>query len=154
MSGLVKAIVQSKQYSQIRAIILSSEDIVSGVRIDISDFSHKVNLPVITIARRTLHRQRPNSRTDYFSIKTAGGLVHVKISGMSREKAHEIFAVACAEGQQIPEAVRVARIVATHVTERQLISYGKDWGKLSPSTSKSSWSQLELDTTGFLAVRH
>ena len=129
MSGLVSAIVQSRQYSQIHAVILPREVLMSGVRFDISDFSHKINLPVISIARRTLYRKgpthrkpTPKSRTDSFSIKIAGGLVPVKASGISREETREIFDVACVEGQQIPEAVRVAKMVATHVAGRPYLT--------------------------------
>ena len=122
MAELVGAILQSRQYSQIHAVILPGEVLVSGVRFDISDFSHKIDLPVISIARRALYRKGPShrkpmpkSRTDYFGFKIAGRLVPVKVSGISREETREIFDVACVEGQQIPEAVRVAKMVATHV---------------------------------------
>ena len=127
MAGLVSAIVQSRQYSQIHAVILPRETLVSGVRFDISDFSHKINLPVISIARRAPYRERPTyrkpmprSRTDYFGFKIAGRLLPVRVSGISREETREIFDVSCVEGQQIPEAVRVAKMVAKHVAGRPL----------------------------------
>ena len=126
MAGLVSAIAQSRHYSQIHAVILPREVLVPAVQFDISDFSHKINLPVISIARKTLYRKRPTrrnpktkSKTDSFSIKIARGLIPVKVSGISREETREIFAVACVDGQQIPEAVRVAKIVAKHVAERR-----------------------------------
>jgi len=127
MAKLVSAIVQSKQYSQIHAVILPREVLGSGVRLDISDLSHKINLPVISIARRVIYRKRhpqrnpePKSKTDSFSIKIGGGKVPVEVSGMSRDQTRETFAVACADGQQIPEAVRVAKMVATHVPRRRM----------------------------------
>jgi len=127
MSGVVSAIVQSRQYSQIHAVILPREVLVPGVRFDISDFSHKINLPVISIAGRARYRKEPThrksmlkSRADFFSVKIAGGLVPVKVSGISREETREIFAVACVDGRRIPEAVRVAKMVATHVAGRPL----------------------------------
>jgi len=125
--GVVSAIVQSRQYSQIHAVILPREVLVPGVRFDISDFSHKINLPVISITRMALYRKEPTHRkpilksiTDYFGFKIAGRWVPVKVSGISREETREIFAVACVDGQQIPEAVRVAKMVATHVAGRPL----------------------------------
>lgn len=129
LSGLVRTIVRSRQYSQIRAAILSREDLVPGIRIDISAFSRKINLPVVSIIRKTDRWKTPThqnelpptkSKIDYFSIKIAGGLVRVKATGISREETREIFAVACANGQRIPEAVRVAEVVAEHVTRRSL----------------------------------
>jgi len=125
LSGLVRAIVRSRQYSQIHAVILSRENLVPGSRIGISDLSRKINLPVICILRRTVrhgthsHQNKPfptKSKVKYFTIKTAGGLVSVKAAGLDREGTRQIFHVACREGAWIPEAVRVADVVARHVT--------------------------------------
>jgi len=120
LTSLVSAISQSKQYSQVHAVILSREALVSGVQLDISEFSHRINLPVISIARRTIDRKRstdsdrnPKSEIDCFSFKIADGRVPVKVSGMSRDETREIFAIACRDGQRIPEALRVAKVVAT-----------------------------------------
>lgn len=127
MAKLVSAIVQSKQYSQIHAVILPREVLVFGVRLDISDFSHKINLPVISIARKALHQKRPPHRnpepkwkTDSFIIKIGSGKVPVEVSGISRDETQEIFAVACMDGRHIPEAVRVAKMVATHVPRQRM----------------------------------
>lgn len=127
IAKLVSAIVRSRQYSQIHAVILPREVLGSGVRLDISDLSHKINLPVIAIARKALYQKRPlhrnpkpKSKTDSFSIKIGGGKVPVEVSGMSRDQTREIFAIACVDGQQIPEAVRVAKMVATHAPRRRM----------------------------------
>ena len=126
MSELANAIVQLRQYSQIHAVILAREVLVSGVQFDISDLSDKINLPVISITRRTLHRKKPadrnpepESKNDSFSIKIAGGVTPVKVSGLSRERTREIFAIACVNGERIPEAVRVAKMIATNVAGRR-----------------------------------
>jgi endonuclease V-like protein UPF0215 family len=39
--------------------------------------------------------------------------------GLNHEEAQEIFDVACAYGQSIPEAVRVARIIANQSRKLQ-----------------------------------
>jgi len=117
LSGLVKAIVQSRQYAQIHAVILSREDLALGSRIHISDFSRKINLPVLSIVRKkTPSPREAEAKVESFRIKAAGRLVHVRAAGLSREKAGEIFAVACTSGQWLPEAVRVAQIVAEQAT--------------------------------------
>jgi endonuclease V-like protein UPF0215 family len=129
LSSLVRAIVRSRQYSQIHAAILSREDLMFGIRIDISDLSRRINLPVISIIRDSAHQKNPHhqneqrssrSENNFFSIGIAGGLVTVRAAGIGLQEAREIFAVACASGQRIPEAVRVAKIVAKHVTERNV----------------------------------
>lgn len=131
LSGLIRAIVQSRQYSQIHAVILSRENLAPGIRIEISDFSRKINLPVLSIIKKTTfsHRKmvghqnrqlRARSKVECFRIKIAGRLVHLRAAGLSSEEAHAIFAIACASGQWIPEAVRVAQIVAEHATKCEL----------------------------------
>jgi endonuclease V-like protein UPF0215 family len=120
LHGLIEAIIRSKQYSQIQAVILAREDLVAGIRIDISDFSRKISLPVICLIGRTAYRKIPGhslkqfSQAERFDLKIAGKVVRVGVVGLKREEAQEIFEVACANGQSIPEAVRVAEIIASH----------------------------------------
>jgi len=113
LSGLVKAIVQSRQYTQIHAVILSREDLALGVRIDISSLSRKINLPVLSIVRKTTSFQRGSTtKVERLRLDVAGRRVLVGAAGLSMEEAEEIFAVACTSGEWLPEAVRVAQIVA------------------------------------------
>jgi endonuclease V-like protein UPF0215 family len=134
LSTLVRAIVQSRQYSQIHAVILSREKLVSGIRTDILGLSRKINLPVVSISRETAQQrtnshqnERPSSRSkvEYFSVKVAGASVCLKTAGISPQEAREIFVVACANGRRIPEAVRVADLVAKHAGRRSLFSEAK-----------------------------
>ena len=123
-SGLVRTVLQSRQYSQIHAVILSRESLAPGIRIEISDFSRKINLPILSIRKTTpscrkvvghgIRQRRTKLKTECFRIKVAGRFVHLKAAGLSSEEAREIFAIACARGRWIPEAVRVAQIVADH----------------------------------------
>lgn len=126
LTGLVHAIVRSRQHSQIHTVILHGQDLLSRIRIDISDLSHKIDLPVISISRRPIHwkkrrpqtkRHTPKSKLDYFPVKTGEGIVHVQVTGLSREEVREVFVVGCAGGQRIPEALRVAEIVAKQATK-------------------------------------
>jgi endonuclease V-like protein UPF0215 family len=131
LSRLVRAIVQSKQYSQIHAVILSRENLLPGIRIEISDLSRKINLPVLSIIKKTPlsprkmvgpqnQQRRARLKVESFRIKIAGRLVPLRAAGLSSEEAREIFAIACASGRWIPEAVRVAQIVAEHATNCDL----------------------------------
>jgi endonuclease V-like protein UPF0215 family len=121
LTGLVQAIVRSRQHSQIRTVVLHGQDLSSRTRIDISDLSHKIDVPVISISRRPIHwnkrrpqtkRHTPKLKLDYFPVKTEEGILHVQVSGLSHEEVRQVFAVGCASGQRIPEALRVAEIVA------------------------------------------
>jgi endonuclease V-like protein UPF0215 family len=126
LTGLVQAIARSRQHSQIHTVILHGQDLSSKIRIDISDLSHKIALPVISISRRPIHwkerraqtkRHTPKSKLDYFPVKTAEGIVHVQVTGLSHEEVREVFAIGCAGGQRIPEALRVAEMVAKQATK-------------------------------------
>jgi endonuclease V-like protein UPF0215 family len=120
LSGLVKAIIQSRQYTQIHAVILPREELAPGIRIKISDFALKINLPVLSIVEKTAPSQRgATTKVERLRIKIAGRHLHLRAAGLSREQAGEIFAVACTSGQWLPEAVRVAQIVAEQATRCQ-----------------------------------
>jgi endonuclease V-like protein UPF0215 family len=133
MTVLASTIVKSGHYSQIHAVILQNKFPERGTRFDISDFARKINLPVISIRGRThvrksaIHRNpEPKSRTDSFGIKGAGEILSVNVSGLGQEEACEIFTVACVEGQQIPEAVRIAKMVATKIAGRLLSKHASN----------------------------
>jgi endonuclease V-like protein UPF0215 family len=122
---LANTIVRSSHYSQIHAVILQKKFPIPGIRFDISDFARNINLPVISIVERARVQKRTirrnpqfKSRPDSFEIKMAGGILAVNVSGIGCEETCEILAVACVEGQWIPEAVRIAKIAVTHVAGR------------------------------------
>lgn len=142
---LARAIVRSRQYSQIHAVILSREDLVPGVRIDISDLARRINAPVISIIGKTVHPRTPShqewrtshkSKADRFEIEIGGRFVPVRAAGISSEGAREIFAVGCVDGNPIPEALRVAELVAKHVPRRNLFLGNKDSVQLSSDSSR------------------
>jgi endonuclease V-like protein UPF0215 family len=123
LSELVRAITQSKQYSQIRAVILSREMLTSAFRTSISDLSRVINIPVIAIlgrrsrkGRLRQNRQRlAKPRVSHLRIRIAGKFVYINTAGITGLEAQEIFEVACAKGQWIPEAVRVANTIAKNL---------------------------------------
>jgi endonuclease V-like protein UPF0215 family len=123
LSVLVGAIVQSRQYSQIQAVILSQETLTSVIRISVSNISRMINLPVISILgksnhRGTLRQNRPpltKSKVGHIWIKIAGKSVCVNAARVSGQETQEIFDVACLKGKWIPEAVRVADIIAKNL---------------------------------------
>jgi endonuclease V-like protein UPF0215 family len=130
LSGLVQAVLGLKQYSQIRAVILQGEELVSGTRMRLSELSRETNLPVISIVElkgRTrasnpkIRQAETNSNADSFPIQLHGGVVCVKAVGMGQKETCKVLDVACATGQLIPEALRVAQVVARHVTKHGVL---------------------------------
>ncbi len=123
LGGLIEEIVKSKQYSQIQAVILRSDDTVLGTSVTVSEFSRRLDLPVVSIMRRILdgsfgrNTQRNLGLVKHFDLNIAGGLIRVSAAGLNQEYAQEIFDVGCAKGQRIPEALRVAEIIAKRSTK-------------------------------------
>lgn len=125
LSTLARAITRSKQYSQIRAVILSREQLVPGEDIEITKLAQRISLPVISIIRkphsRGLRKLQGGKRSKTFratryEIKFRGRPVSVLAAGISHERTREIFTVGCAVPHILPEAVRVADLIAKHVS--------------------------------------
>ncbi len=122
LSDLARAIIRSKQYSQLRAVILSREQLVPGETLDVTDLADRINLPVISIIKeprfqiRMNHSGRKRSNLTRYKVGIRGKQVTVLAAKISYEQAKQIFAVSCAKGHRIPEAVRVAELIAKHVS--------------------------------------
>jgi endonuclease V-like protein UPF0215 family len=96
------------------------------IRIDLSELSDKIKLPVISVERKMVRRTKRTyqskrlstmSTSGHFPVKTGNGIVEVQAKGMSREEASEVFSIGCAIDQQIPEALRVAELIGRQVTK-------------------------------------
>lgn len=119
-SQIARTIMKSRQYSQLHAIILRRDPLVRGWRTVLTELAREVNLPVIAIASsqgsRT-HRssQIPtNSRRYDFTVKS--NLIPVVVVGFKKDEAEQLFNVGCGREGKIPEAVRVADLVAREIT--------------------------------------
>lgn len=125
-SGISRVIMQSKQYSQLRAVILSREQLIPGEKIQITDLARRIKLPVICLIREprgraTITRGKGLSNAKRYDFVVNGQRVHVLAAGLSHEAAQEIFSVACTRNRKIPEAVRVADLIAKQVPSRVLL---------------------------------
>jgi endonuclease V-like protein UPF0215 family len=130
-----------KQYSQIRAVILQGEHLVPDTRIGISELSQEINLPVISIVglkartgTRTskIRHTKANSNANSFPIQRQGEVVRVKAVGMGHKEACEVLGVGCVTGQLIPEALRVAQVVARHAGRHRVIPEAEQTLKWRP----------------------
>jgi hypothetical protein len=126
---LVKAILRLRQYSQIHAIILWREELASGNPIDISKLSRETNIPVMSIGGLNVrtranrpggNRTETKSNADSFQIQLEEGVVGLKAVGIPYKETCEVFGVACAAGEPIPEALRVAQVVVRHLTRHHV----------------------------------
>lgn len=111
LSDLARAIMQSRQYSQVHAVILSREDLVAGTRINVSALAHKVSLPVISL----IERSNPRRAKGHYLFAMRGRPILVRAAGISYARTREVFSIGCAGNHRIPEAVRVADLMTTHL---------------------------------------
>jgi endonuclease V-like protein UPF0215 family len=113
-STLSRAIKQSKQYSQLHAIIFK-EQLVPGWKVNLADLARRVKLPVITTANRRSSRApkkvkgaRDMQRYEFVINRRRLSVLAV---GLGRAEAKQLFSVGCTSTSGIPEAVRVADLL-------------------------------------------
>jgi endonuclease V-like protein UPF0215 family len=118
LSDLARTIIRCKQYSQIRAVILSGEDIVPGRKTDMSALARKISLPVIAMVPRSRSKQPRTIRKAGIlcKIKAQGKMISLRALGMDCESVAEVFRVGCRPGRSTPEAVRIAKLIARQLS--------------------------------------
>ncbi len=114
---LSRAIMKSRQYSQLHAIIISKDQNVLRRDNHITELAHRLKLPVILLLKRASVKKRiqPPGVKQY-DLDINGERLHVSAKGISFTKLQELFTVGCAPDSYIPEAVRVADLMTKQVT--------------------------------------
>lgn len=111
-----RAIESSKQYPQLHAIILSRR-LSRSRKISIRDLARRSRLPVIAIAKSG-NGSRAEKRlraVKNFGIVVSGKHLVVSAAGVDRAEAERLFGIGCTQGNKIPEAVRVADLLAVQL---------------------------------------
>ncbi len=114
-----RAIVKSRQYSQLHAIILLKTRIAPGREIDISELGSRLRLPVIAVVERRRLRKpaiEKSVNSDYYHLMVQSHRVLLLASRISMIGVQDVFSVACARDFLIPEAARVADLMTEQVT--------------------------------------
>lgn len=106
-----KLIRTCKQFSQLHVILLSPRFGPLG-GMSISDLAGRVKLPVIAISKVRKSLRRVNRRSDSFDISIAGKHVTVSTVGVERKGAESLYRIGCSPYGIVPEAVRVADLLA------------------------------------------
>jgi endonuclease V-like protein UPF0215 family len=128
---LAQAILRTRQYSQLHAVILAREKLAPHARIDLVELSRRIKLPVIAIIRRKrsgkMVRVKPSIRHSMkiFDIEVHGGSLSIKAANIDREAARELFEVTCSDNYSIPEAVRISDLITKHLSKRIFIPRSK-----------------------------
>lgn len=123
---LVRSIKGSKQYSQIRAVIFSKEQLFNGKKIDIGVLARKINRPAISLlaSGRNVRTRRDSMKalkTPVFKVRIHGKPMWVRCAGISENETRQILAVGSAGEERVPEAVRVAYLIAKQLSKSNFL---------------------------------
>ena len=106
---LAVALKGTKQYSQIQAAIFSRDDILPHKYEDFRSLSKLVRFPVFVITKAP---QAKLPRSEFLQIRLNKNRISLWINDFDPERARELYVLGCSDGQYLPEAVRVAELVA------------------------------------------
>jgi len=122
-SAIARMIGSTKQFSQLHAVILSRR-LTAIMMVSIVKLSGMVGLPVIQPSKQ-VKKQGPRGLASVAkSLDLVVNRKHNVVSavGIDREKAEQLYRVACNPSSTMPEAVRVADLIAQELRHRPLNS--------------------------------
>jgi endonuclease V-like protein UPF0215 family len=113
MLKLSRAIMRSRQYSQLHAVIISSNQTVLQRDNHIAELARRIKLPVILLLKRA-RRKKTGQRlgVKQYDLDINGERLHVSAKGIGFKNIQELFTVGCTPDSCIPEAVRVADLIS------------------------------------------
>jgi cyanophycinase-like exopeptidase len=112
MLKLSRAIMRSRQYSQLHAVIISKNQ--NALRRDdhIAELAGRLKLPVILLLKRARAKKTSQPHgVEQYELEINGEQLHVSAKGISFKEMQELFTVGCAPGSYVPEAVRVVDLI-------------------------------------------
>lgn len=122
---LARSIMQTKQFPQLHAVITSGE-YCNGHYAEIVSLADKIKLPVMALVERgtpkptrNLTSKETRGALKSYTLKMNNREVCVRTARISQGAAYEIFKVSCPPGGHVPEAVRVAKVLADHISSSQ-----------------------------------
>lgn len=137
---LAHAITECKQYSQLHAVLLARSRFSGATHVDLSSLSDSISLPVIALvsyrrARAVREAQvgkesRSSTATKHYRVRVRDNLLSVIATRLSHAETSEILSLACVNDSMIPEAVRVAELIANRIGNLHALRNNKDSVKL------------------------
>ena len=100
---------KTKQYPQIQVAIFSRESILQGTYDDFRKLAELVRFPIFTISDEST-RKLP--RTQFIGIKRGNKKILLWINNYNPQRAKELYILGCTDNESLPEAVRVAKLIA------------------------------------------
>lgn len=115
MLRLSRAIMKSRQYFQLHAVIISKNQNRFQDR-DIAELARRLRLPVILLLKRTPKKRGQPKEVKEYDLKVNDERLQVCAKGISLERTQELFTVGCAPDSHVPDAVRIADLITKQVT--------------------------------------
>jgi hypothetical protein len=104
--------MRSRQYSQLHAVIISSDQTILQRDSQIAELARRLKLPVILLLKRARGKKTGQMLgVKQYELDINGERLHVSAKGIRFKKIQELFTVGCTPESCIPEAVRVADLI-------------------------------------------
>jgi len=110
MLKLSRAILKSRQYSQLHAVIISSSQRVLEQNDHITELACRLKLPVMLLVKGP-KKTSQSFGVEQYKLDINGERLHVSAKGISFKEAQELITLGCAPDSRVPEAVRVADLI-------------------------------------------
>lgn len=107
----------SSHHPQIRVILLHRE-LLRGIRIDPYRLHLEVERPVIALSSGGWPERREEAYSIGFEMEIGGERLRVLSIGLRSREAASILKVATREGEKLPEALRVAGLIASALDQK------------------------------------
>ena len=128
VSNLIR---NSKQFSQLHVILISPR-LIPNRQISIRGLARRVKLPVIAIIKSRKGSMTGKRDANILDIEVRGKHVVVSAAGVERDEAERLYRIGCSPCGKIPEAVRIADLLAKELN-RTSPRRGSHPGTKSPS---------------------
>jgi endonuclease V-like protein UPF0215 family len=125
--SITEMVKKSPHSQQIRVLLLHDELLGEGVQVDLLRVSERIKKPIIVMHTQEypLRDEHPSQGIEEAKIRLGGRDVSASLLGVAPKVAERVMQAVTREGT-MPEALRVARIIASAVEEASCISFKSD----------------------------
>lgn len=125
--SITEMVKKSPHSQQIRVLLLHDELLGEGVQVDLLRVSERIKKPIIVMHTQEypLRDEHPSQGIEEAKIRLGDKDVSASLLGVTPKVAERVMQAVTREGT-MPEALRVARIIASAVEEASCISFKSD----------------------------
>jgi len=125
--SITEMVKNSPHCQQIRVLLLHDELLGEGVQVDLLRLSERIKKPIIVMHTQEYSRrdEHPSQGIEEAKIRLGGKDISASLLGVAPKVAERVMQAVTRE-ETMPEALRVARIIASAVEEASCISFKSD----------------------------